>query len=107
MQITVSDSAKSKLSELLASRGGTPSVRVGLRSGGCKGFEQYVELSALPMTDDTVIDCGAFQVYIDKKSTILLGAATLDWKKTLTESRFAFIFPQAASPCSCGKSFSL
>lgn len=107
MQITISESAKSKLDELLTARAGPRTVRVGLRSGGCKGFEQLIELAATEMPEDDVIDCNSFSVLIDKKSAVLLTGAMLEWKKSLTESKFVLTFPESKPTCSCGKSFAI
>jgi iron-sulfur cluster assembly protein len=107
MPIALSDSAKQKMSELVATRDGSCAIRVGLRSGGCKGFEQFIELSATESVGDHIIDCEKFKILIDKKSATLLNGATLDWKTSLTESRFVFIFPDTKPSCSCGKSFSV
>jgi iron-sulfur cluster assembly accessory protein len=107
LEITVAESAIKKLSELLSATAQGQYVRAGLRSGGCKGFEQFIELNASPSPGDIQIACGSFTVLIDKKSSVLLAGSSLEWKTTLTQSRFAFTLNRAASECSCGKSFSI
>lgn len=107
MQITLSDSARAKLRELLSARGGTPSVRLGLRSGGCKGFEQFIELSPTIAPEDQTIDDAGLLLVVDKKSAILLDNLTLDWQSSLTVKRFVFTFPDKKAACSCGNSFSV
>jgi iron-sulfur cluster assembly protein len=107
MHITISDSARAKLSELLAARGGGTSIRLGLRSGGCKGFEQLIDLMPLITQDDEIIDANGLSIIIDKKSSVLLNGLVLEWVSSLTEKRFVFTFPSKKSACSCGSSFSI
>ena len=107
MQFTISESAKSKLDELLTTRTGPRAARVGLRAGGCRGFEQLIELGAMEMPEDEVINYDSLTILMYKKSAVLLAGAILEWKKSLTESRFVITFPDNKPICSCGKSFSI
>ena len=107
LQFTISDSAKDRLGTLLKSKGAGILVRIGLRSGGCKGAEQYTDFSPSETPEDTRLDCGDFTVLIDPKSMVMLAGATFDWKTSLTENRFVLTFPNSKPTCGCGNSFTI
>lgn len=107
MNIVISDDAKARLLEISGTEAATPRFRLGLRSGGCKGFEQYIELNPLILDNDQVLEVSGITLVVDQKSSKLIDGMTLDWKNTLTEKRFVFTFPNKGTSCSCGSSFSL
>jgi iron-sulfur cluster assembly protein len=108
MSFTLTESAIAKINSLLNERNDVPNnVRIGLRSGGCKGIEQIIEIGVPEVKEDHLYDCNDFRVYVDKKSQILLTGVKIEWRATLSESRFVFHFPDNKTSCSCGKSFSL
>jgi iron-sulfur cluster assembly protein len=93
----------------LAARG-TPdaAVRLGVRGGGCSGFNYVIEFSDdPPRAKDTVSDLDGVKFYVDKKSLIYLAGSTLDYEHTLMFQGFRFRNPQEASRCGCGHSFTV
>jgi iron-sulfur cluster assembly protein len=93
----------------LAARG-TPdaAVRIGVRGGGCSGFNYVIEFSDdPPRAKDTVCDFDGVKFYVDKKSLIYLAGSTLDYEHTLMFQGFRFKNPQEASRCGCGHSFTV
>jgi iron-sulfur cluster assembly protein len=93
----------------LAARG-TPeaAVRLGVRGGGCSGFNYMIEFSDdPPRAKDTVSELDGVKFYVDKKSLIYLGGSTLDYEHTLMFQGFRFRNPQEASRCGCGHSFTV
>jgi iron-sulfur cluster assembly protein len=89
---------------------GTPdaAVRLGVRGGGCSGFNYVIEFSDdPPRAKDTVSELDGVKFYVDKKSLIYLAGSTLDYENTLMFQGFRFRNPQEASRCGCGHSFTV
>lgn len=107
LMITLTDSAASKVAQLLESEG-TPeyALRVAVKSGGCSGFQYDMYFDGDIASDDVVTTFGAVKVVVDPASASLLDGASLDYKDGLTEQGFAITNPNATRSCGCGKSFS-
>jgi iron-sulfur cluster assembly protein len=89
---------------------GTPdaAVRLGVRGGGCSGFNYVIEFSDdPPRSKDTVNELDGVKFYVDKKSLIYLAGSVLDYEHTLMFQGFRFKNPQEASRCGCGHSFTV
>jgi iron-sulfur cluster assembly protein len=107
MNLTITDAARAKISELQATRSTGAAVRIGLRAGGCKGFEQLIELDPVITDSDTTFDIDGIFIVIDKKSVVLMPTLKLDWTGDLLGKRFVFILPESKNSCSCGSSFNI
>ncbi|RYE94758.1 MAG: iron-sulfur cluster assembly accessory protein [Myxococcales bacterium] len=89
---------------------GTPdaALRLGVRGGGCSGFNYVIEFSDdAPRDRDRVFDFDGLKVYVDKKSLVYLAGSVLDWENTLMQQGFKFKNPQEAASCGCGHSFTV
>ena len=107
--ISVSDAALAYARQKLEARG-TPdaAIRLGVKGGGCSGYQYVIEFSDDPPRDrDRVYEFGGVQFYIDKKSLILLSGSVLDYEKSLMFSGFKFRNPNEATSCGCGHSFTV
>lgn len=83
-------------------------LRVGLRAGGCSGYEYTFAWEAGPKADDKVFDGpdGA-RVFVDPRSLRLIDGTVLDYDTNLISKGFVFSNPHAKSTCGCGISFSV
>ena len=105
--IAVSDSAATKVKELLESEGDTTlALRVAVRPGGCSGFSYEMFFDGDIGADDIKVDQGGVSVVVDPSSAQLLQGATLDYKDGLQQAGFAIDNPNAQRTCGCGQSFS-
>lgn len=108
--ITLTDSATSKVRQLLDAEGAEDlALRVAVRPGGCSGFSYEMFFDGEIAVDDTEAQFGEVQmvkVVVDPASAQLLEGATLDYKDGLDESGFAITNPNASRTCGCGDSFS-
>jgi iron-sulfur cluster assembly protein len=89
---------------------GTPdaAVRLGVKGGGCSGFNYVIEFSDdPPRAKDTVCVLDDVKFYVDKKSLIYLAGSVLDYEHTLMFQGFRFKNPQEATRCGCGHSFTV
>ncbi len=106
--ITLTDTAASKVKELLEAEGAAElALRVAVRPGGCSGFSYEMFFDGDIAADDEQSDyLDGVRVVVDPASAQLLQGATLDYKNTLNESGFAITNPNASRTCGCGSSFS-
>ncbi len=105
--IAVSDSAATKVKELLESEGDTTlALRVAVRPGGCSGFSYEMFFDGDIGADDIKVDQGGVSVVVDPSSAQLLQGATLDYKDGLQQAGFSIDNPNASRSCGCGQSFS-
>ena len=105
--ITLTDTAASKVAQLLAAEGAdNMALRVSVKSGGCSGFQYDMYFDSEIASDDITLTFGEVKVVVDPASSPMLEGATLDFKDGLTEQGFAITNPNASRSCGCGKSFS-
>ena len=105
--ITLTDSAATKVAELIAQEGNDDlALRVAVRPGGCSGFsyEMFFDTEFAP--DDISISKGTVKVVVDPQSAQLLTGASLDYKDGLQGAGFSINNPNATRSCGCGQSFS-
>ena len=103
--ITLTDSAKERVKDLLAKDPMKSGLRVQVVGGGCGGLEYKLDLADGPGEGDKVFDGDGFQVYVDMKSYLFVANSVLDWRDDLMGTSFKFDNPQATGTCGCGESF--
>lgn len=101
----VTDRAFDRLAEIGAADQGK-ALRVGVKGGGCSGFEYEIDLDA-PAEDDLVLEGKGQKVVVDSTSLPFLADATIDFTEELIGARFVIDNPNATSSCGCGTSFSI
>ena len=105
--ITLTDTAATKVAQLLADEGAADlALRVAVKSGGCSGFSYDMYFDGDIAADDITTTFGSVKVVVDPASAPMLQGATLDFKDGLNEQGFAITNPNASRSCGCGKSFS-
>ena len=107
--ITVTDIAATHIQKLLVKQqmpGG--GLRVGVKAGGCSGFEYVFSWEPAPGETDLVFDGpDGVRVWVDPRSHRLLDGTTLDFDTSLLSRGFVFQNPHAKSTCGCGTSFTV
>jgi iron-sulfur cluster assembly accessory protein len=105
--VEVSDSAASRLKELLDREGklGTHGLRMKVVGGGCSGLQYQLSFDGDLGEGDTTIEKGDVRVIVDEKSALYLMGCELDFIDTLMETGFKIHNPNARSTCGCGQSF--
>ena len=105
--ITLTDTASSKVKELIAQEGEDGlMLRVAVRPGGCSGFSYEMFFDSEREDDDVTLDHEGVVVVVDPSSAQLLSGASLDYKDGLQGAGFAINNPNAQRTCGCGQSFS-
>jgi iron-sulfur cluster assembly protein len=107
--IAVSAAADAHIWKMLAKRAaGETALRVGVKAGGCSGYEYVFAWERAPRASDHVFEGpGGAKVYVDPRSLRVLGGTTLDYDTSLLSKGFIFNNPNATSVCGCGASFSI
>lgn len=106
--ITITDSAKTKINDILYDEGNPNlKLRTFVQGGGCSGFQYGFTLDEEQNEDDFELDTGAFKVIIDSMSMMYMQGATIDYKEELMSSNFVIQNPNAQTTCGCGSSFSV
>jgi len=105
--IAVTETASEQMRKLLAKQEGAEGLRVGVKAGGCSGFEYIFEWEAAPKADDLIFEGpDGVRVWVDPRSHRLLDGTTLDYDTNLVTRGFVFQNPNAKQTCGCGTSFS-
>ncbi|GAB1446924.1 iron-sulfur cluster assembly accessory protein [Flammeovirgaceae bacterium] len=107
--ISVTDKAKSRISELLKEEGrtGAHNVRVSVKGGGCSGLMYDLDFDDKIEPADQVFEDKGVKIVVDKKSLLYLLGTTLDFSDGLNGKGFQFVNPNASRTCGCGESFSI
>lgn len=102
--ITITQTAQSKIADILAEEGNPKlKVRAFVQGGGCSGFQYGFTLDEEQNDDDFEID----GVLIDSMSMQYMNGATIDYKDEVYGSQFIIQNPNAQTTCGCGSSFSV
>ncbi len=106
--INFTDSAVSKVSELIAEEGNDNlKLRVYVTGGGCSGFQYGFTFDEVVNEDDTSIVKDGVTVLIDAMSIQYLTGAEVDYKEDVSGAQFVIRNPTAKTTCGCGSSFSV
>lgn len=108
MNLKITESAASRMAELLAEEGLTAQtrVRVFVQGGGCSGMEYGFTFSDEKNEDDWEVESGSSTVLVDSMSAQYLTSAEIDYIEDLNGARFKINNPNAQTTCGCGSSFS-
>lgn len=106
--IHVSETAASKISELLAEEGKAGSgLRVFVQGGGCSGFQYGLMIEENGGNSDQVFESNGVRLFVDPISISYLKGAEVDFVDTVTGGGFTIKNPNAVSTCGCGQSFTV
>ncbi len=81
-------------------------LRVGVRGGGCSGFNYLLDLTEQQRENDEIFEEHGIKIVCDPKSYLYLNGTTIDFKDEIMGRGFVFNNPNATSTCGCGSSFS-
>lgn len=86
----------------------TAMLRVGVKGGGCSGFEYSLGFeTATDELNDIVSDWHGVRVAVDKKSVLYLDGMEIDYYDGIEKRGFVFNNPNATKTCGCGTSFTV
>lgn len=80
-------------------------LRVGVKGGGCAGFQYSLNFTSELDDDDVATVIAGVKVVTDTFSANYLKGTELDYVDSLQGAGFKFINPNARRTCGCGSSF--
>jgi len=105
--ITLTESAATKVANLLINKPNKIGLCVGVRGGGCSGFTYFLEFAEEIKDQDRELESHGIKLYIDPKSYLYLMGTEIDYLDNLNGAGFKFNNPSAKRTCGCGESFSI
>jgi iron-sulfur cluster assembly protein len=105
--ITLTDKGAEKVNEFLAtqeSKVETGGLRVGVRGGGCSGF-QYALAFDIERDGDSVFESQGIRLLVDGQSLPYVNGAVVDYVDGLQGAGFQVNNPNVIASCGCGSSF--
>jgi iron-sulfur cluster assembly protein len=105
--ITFTDRGAEKVQEFLSSQGAeiqTAGLRVGVRGGGCSGF-QYALAFDTQREGDEVFEDHGLRILVDTPSLPYVRGAVVDYVESLQGAGFKVDNPNVIAACGCGSSF--
>lgn len=105
--ITVTDTAKKKIKQLLDRRGKGVGIRLGVKTTGCSGLAYTLEYVDAYESEVGVVNFPQedFIVLVDAKAEPYLNGLTVEWVKNGLNEGFDFVNPNERDRCGCGESF--
>jgi iron-sulfur cluster assembly protein len=105
--ITLTDNAAEKVRDFLAAQAAvaeTAGLRVGVRGGGCSGF-QYALAFDEQRDGDTVFEDKGIRLLVDDPSLAYVRGSVIDFVDGLQGAGFKVENPNVIAACGCGSSF--
>jgi iron-sulfur cluster assembly protein len=105
--ITLTDKGAEKVREFLAAQeqlAPTAGLRVGVRGGGCSGF-QYALAFDEQREDDSVFEDKGIRLLVDRPSLPYVNGSVIDFVDGLQGAGFKVDNPNVVAACGCGSSF--
>ena len=108
--ITLTDKGAEKVREFLSAQSAvaeTAGLRVGVRGGGCSGFQYEFKMDDQVNGDDVTFERDGSVLVTDETSLDLIAGAEVDFVDDLMGAYFQVRNPNAVSSCGCGTSFAI
>jgi iron-sulfur cluster assembly protein len=105
--ITFSEQGATKVREFLDSQGtdvATAGLRVGVRGGGCSGFQYQLAFDE-QRDGDLVFEDHGLRILVDGPSLPYVDGSTIDYVDSLQGAGFQVSNPNIVAACGCGSSF--
>src|SRR5256885_1611597 len=105
--ITITDKGAEKVHEFLAGQQagpGTGGLRVGVRGGGCSGFQYQLAFDE-QRDGDVVFESHGLRLLVDGESLPFVRGSEIDYEESLQGAGFKVNNPNVVAACGCGSSF--
>ncbi len=103
--ITLSPEAAAQVASF-CDQAGEGALRLGVKGGGCSGF-QYVLSLCHQQPDDHLFESEGQQVLVSSEALPYVAGSRIVWRQEMMQSGFDVENPNAKSACGCGSSFRL
>jgi iron-sulfur cluster assembly protein len=105
--IDITDKGAEKVHEFLSAQEADMAVaglRVGVRGGGCSGFQYQLAFDE-QRDSDVVFESHGLKLLVDGESLQFVRGSTIDYEESLQGAGFKVNNPNVVAACGCGSSF--
>jgi iron-sulfur cluster assembly protein len=105
--VTFTDVGADKVREFLTAQGADVQVaglRVGVKGGGCSGFQYQLAFDE-QRDGDVVFEDHGLRLLVDPQSLSYVDGSQIDYVDSLTGAGFQVVNPNVVAACGCGSSF--
>jgi len=105
--IDITDKGAEKVHEFLTAQQADVSLaglRVGVRGGGCSGFQYQLAFDE-QRESDVVFESHGLKLLVDRESLQFVSGSTIDYEESLQGAGFKVNNPNVVAACGCGSSF--
>src|SRR3954453_8583699 len=105
--ITITDKGAEKVREFLDSQGAdvaSAGLRVGVRGGGCSGFQYNLAFDE-QREGDAVFEGHGLKLLVDRPSLPYVSGSIIDYVDSMQGAGFQVNNPNVVAACGCGSSF--
>ena len=103
--VSLTDIAAQKVSQFLETANApSAGLRVGVRGGGCSGFQYNLALDE-QKDGDRVFEHQGIRVIVDEASLQYVDGSVVDYQESLMGAGFEVRNPNVVAACGCGSSF--
>jgi iron-sulfur cluster assembly protein len=105
--ITITDKGAEKVHEFLQAQpadAGVAGLRVGVRGGGCSGFQYQLAFDE-QRSGDVVFESHGLRLLVDAESLPFVRGSEIDFEESLQGAGFKVNNPNVVAACGCGSSF--
>jgi iron-sulfur cluster assembly protein len=105
--VTLTDKGAEKVREFLDSQGldvASAGLRVGVRGGGCSGFQYQLAFDE-QRDGDVIFEHSGLRLLVDNQSLPYVDGSTIDYVDSLQGAGFQVNNPNVVAACGCGSSF--
>ncbi len=105
--ISITDKGAEKVREFLEAQQADATLaglRVGVRGGGCSGFQYQLAFDE-KRDSDLVFEDHGLQLLVDKESLQFVSGSIIDYQESLQGAGFKVENPNVVAACGCGSSF--
>ena len=105
--IDITDKGAEKVHEFLSAQQADVSLaglRVGVRGGGCSGFQYQLAFDE-QRDSDIVFESHGLKLLVDRESLQFVSGSTIDYEESLQGAGFKVDNPNVVAACGCGSSF--
>ncbi len=105
--ISVTDAARERLADIMASNADALGIRIGVKNGGCAGMEYTVDLVSEAVDGEDKVETPEGTIWVAPQAVLFLLGTELDYEITKLRTGFVFNNPNQTSACGCGESVEL
>jgi iron-sulfur cluster assembly protein len=105
--ISITDKGAEKVHEFLDAQQADvllAGLRVGVRGGGCSGFQYQLAFDE-QREGDVVFESHGLKLLVDSESLQFVSGSTIDYQESLQGAGFKVENPNVVAACGCGSSF--